>query len=566
MTLEWLTEEGIRTLQGGYLFQDDEDSVREEPLDMYTRVASTAARRLNRPDLSPLFLKAMLSNWLCCATPVLTNMGLDRGLPISCFGLTVPDSVDGIWKSVWEFALMSKNGGGVGVNMNRVRGRGAKIHHNGTSDGVVPFIKQFDTAVIGVNQNSRRGSVSVNLSVEHRDIGEFMRIGRPQGDVDRQCLRTNTCVQVTDRFMHRVQDGNSSARELWQEIIRTRVETGEPYIQFVDTVNRGNPEAYKARGLEVNMTNICSEIMLHSDEDHSFVCCLSSLNLARWEEWKDYRFENSMTLPELATWFLDGVMEEFIQAAQKRPGFERSVRFAQKSRALGLGVLGWHTLLQEMDLPFDTSVEVMGLNHRIFKFIREQADKASIDLAVVYGEPEWCVGTGYRNTHRIALAPTMSNSVISGGVSASIEPITGNAYTFKGAHGTFLRKNPTFVELLKRLGKDRPEVWSSIVKADGSIQHLDFLTDHQREVFLTAREMNQLHMIVQAGQRQDEIDQGQSINLYFPKNVTAEWLDILHTRAWENGLKTLYYVKSTAALKGDAASRAFDDSCVACEG
>lgn len=561
MALEWLTEEGLRNLENGYLYQD------EQPLDMYHRVTDAAARRLNRPDLAPVFFEAIMKNWLCCATPVLTNMGMPKkGLPISCFGLTVPDSVEGIGESITEFMLMSKNGGGVGINMSHVRGRGSPITDNGVSDGIVPFIKQFDTAVIGINQNSRRGSISANLSVHHKDLAEFLKIGKPQGDVDRQCLRTNTCVQITDEFMQDVMADRGSARETYLEVLRSRLETGEPYIQYIDTVNRANPEGYKRLGLEVDMTNICSEIMLFSDEEHSFVCCLSSLNLARWEEWKDYRFSNGMTLPELGTWFLDGVMSEFIAKASSMPYFERSVRFAEKSRALGLGVLGWHTLLQQLDLPFDTSVDVMGLNHRIFKFLNQETRKASQDLAVAYGEPDWCRGTGYRNTHRIALAPTMSNSVISGNLSASIEPIPANAYMFKSAHGSFERRNPAFAAVLDLLGKNKPDVWSSIVKNDGSVQHLDFLSEHQKYVFLTAREMNQLGLIEQAAQRQGDIDQGQSLNLFFPSNVESEWVTKLHVLAWEKGIKTLYYVRSSSPLKGDMATRAFDADCVACEG
>jgi ribonucleoside-diphosphate reductase alpha chain len=560
---EWLTEAGLKTLKNGYLLDG------ENVFDMYRRISSAAAKRINMPELEERFYEVLVNNWLCPATPVAANLGTDRGLPISCFGIDTPDSVDGIYKTVHEMAMLSKHGGGVGVGMSRIRGRGAKIKNgrNGASEGVVPWAKVFDSATIATSQgNVRRGASSVNLHVDHIDIEEFLRIRRQVGDVNRQCLNLNQCVVVSDKFMQRVENGDKEARKLWVEILKTRLETGEPYIMFEDTVNKANPQCYKERGLNVSMTNICSEITLHTDELHSFVCCLSSLNVAKWDEWKD------TDLPELAVYFLDGVIAEFIEKAKHLPGFERSVRFAEKSRAIGIGVLGWHTLLQSKMIPFD-SFSAMQLNASIFKNIRDQADKASRAMAISHGEPEWCVGSGRRHTHLMAIAPTRSNSIISGEVSYGIEPIPANAYADKTAKGVFLIKNPTFESLVKAKEQDKPEVWKSIVTNGGSVQHLEFLSEEEKKVFLTAREINQMALIRQASQRQKFIDQAQSLNLFFAANVDPAWFHNVHMEAWRLGVKTLYYCRSSSVLKADSASRQAEekpkkskDECAACEG
>lgn len=561
---EWLTEAGLKTLKKGYMLDG------ENVFGMYRRVAKAAASRVKRPDLEEKFYEAMAKNWLCPATPVAANMGTNRGLPISCFGIDTPDSVDGIYKTVHEMAMLSKHGGGVGVGMTRVRGRGAKIKNgdNGASEGVVPWAKVFDSATIATSQgNVRRGATSINLHIDHLDIEEFLRIRRQVGDINRQCLNLNQCVVISDSFMQKVETGDAKARKLWVEILKTRLETGEPYLMFEDTVNRANPPGYAANNLHVSMTNICSEITLHTDEEHSFVCCLSSLNAARWEEWKD------TDLPEIAVYFLDGVIEEFIEKASIIPGFERSVRFALKSRAIGIGVLGWHTLLQSKMIPFD-SFQAMMLNASIFRSIREKAEKASRAMAISHGEPEWCRNTGMRHTHLMAIAPTRSNSIISGEVSYGIEPIPANAYADKTSKGVFLVKNPTFEALLKVKSEDKPEVWKSVVTNGGSVQHLSFLTEDEKKVFLTAREINQMALIRQASQRQKWIDQAQSLNVFFAANVDPAWFHKVHMEAWKMGVKTLYYCRSSSVLKADAGSRQAEDKpkavqkddCAACEG
>lgn len=555
--LPWLTEAGLQTLENGYLLEG------ETPLNLFERVAKASSLRLNRPHLYPFFLEALTKNWLCLATPVAANLGTTRGLPISCYGINVQDSVDGIFGAAHELAMLSKGGGGVGLGLSNIRARSTTIAGNGVSEGIVPWAKIYDTAISSVSQGStRRGAASINLSVEHGDFEEFVRIRRAVGDSNRQCLNLNHAVLASDGFMESLTEPKPSLsnRAKWQEILRTRLETGEPYILFTDNVNKT-----EAKKRPVTMTNICSEITLYNDEKHSFVCCLSSLNLAKWDEWKDYKFGyNDFTLPQLAIWFLDGVMQEFIDRAKGKPGMANTVRFAEKSRALGLGVLGWHTYLQEHGLPFDTSVDVMGLNHRIFQFIQKEASKGSWSLAEAYGFPEWT--DGLRNTHLTALAPTVSNSTISGGVSPSIEPIAANAFTQKTAKGVFLYRNPTLMHLLRERGKDVPEVWKAIVADEGSVQGVDCLSVGEKEVFLTAREINQFHIIRQAEQRQPFIDQSQSLNLFFPVDVDPKWFHRIHMEAWKAGIKSLYYCRSSSILKADVASRFYDESCTACEG
>jgi ribonucleoside-diphosphate reductase alpha chain len=554
---EWMTEEGYKILCGGYLLED------ETPRSMYARISSAAAMRLKKPLLSSKFFDLFWNNWLGPASPVCSNMGTDRGLPISCFGMCVSDSVDGIMTSMHELAMMSKYGGGVAQHYNKVRGRGSKIKGNGFSDGVVPFIKIQDSVTVGISQGgTRRGASAGYLDMEQTDLPEFLKIRKPQGDPNRQCLNIHQAVCITDEFMNKVKHGDLESRKLWLEILKTRFETGEPYLFFSDNVNNQNPDSYKNLGLKVLGSNICTEIALMTDEEHSFVCCLSSMNLARWEEWKD------TDAVQLATWFLDGVMEEFILKAQDIPGFERSVKFAKKSRALGLGVMGFHTLLQEKQIPFD-SFDSFRLNNLIFRHLDIETKKASEDLAKEYGEPEWCKGLGIRNSHRIALAPTVTNAIISGNVSPSIEPWTANAFARKTAKGTFIHRNKTLEALLESKQQNTELVWNSIVSKEGSVQHLTFLTKEEKEIFLTAREINQFIIVKLAGQRQHYIDQAQSINLFFPSNVDPKYFHEVHLEAWEQGLKTLYYCRTGSVLKGDAGSRIYKreaTECKACEG
>ena len=560
---EWgETEVYKKTISGGYLLNG------ETPRDAYNRVCSTVARRLDRPELAEVFFDYIWKGWLCLASPVLSNTGTDRGLPISCFGIDVADSINDIGKKNLEMMLLAKHGGGVGIGVNQIRPAGAKIKGNGTSDGVVPFCKIYDSTILATNQGSvRRGAASVNINIDHDDFGDWLEIREPKGDVNRQSLNLHQCVVVGDKFMRKLETGDAEARGKWSKLLQKRKATGEPYILFKGNTNKTNPAAYKNNGLKVHMTNICSEITLHTDESHSFVCCLSSLNLAKYEEWKN------TNLIYDATFFLDGVMEEFIQRAKGLAGFENAVRSAQKGRALGLGVLGWHTYLQEKGIPFEGLLSQFE-TRKIFSQIKIESERASMDLAEAYGEPLWCVGTGMRNTHLRAVAPTVSNSKLSGNVSPGIEPWAANVFTEQSAKGTFIRKNPTLESVLEDVGLNNEEIWDKILEDGGSVQGIERLDDilmgdHDipaKEVFRTFKEINQLELVNQAGIRQQYVDQSVSLNLAFPSEATPKWLNKVHMDAWKKGVKTLYYVRTESVLRGDIAANAMDPSCLSCDG
>ena len=557
---EWMNEISLSMISKGYLLPD------EDVFKAYRRVAKAAARRLKRKDLQPFFQEAMEKNWLCLASPVLSNMGTERGMPISCFGIDTDDSIEGIALANSELMRLSSQGGGVGIGVSRIRGRGKAISGNGVSEGVVPWVKIYDSTILATNQGSvRRGAASVNLNVNHPDIEEFLMIRRPKGDVNRQCLNMHQCVVIDDEFMNRVEEKDPKAIRLWGEILKTRLETGEPYIMFEDNINNTNPKAYKKNNLHVSMTNICSEITLYTDELHSFICCLSSLNLARWDEWKDYTFENGMTLPELTCWFLEGVLQEFIDRSKNIRFMENTYRSASKGRAIGIGVLGWHTFLQEKNIPF-AGLQANAYTKVMFEFIEKEALKASRDQAKTYGEPEWCKGTGLRHTHHLAIAPTVSNAHISGGVSPSIEPIPANVYNLKTAKGTFIKKNPTLKKLLASKGYDIESVWEQIAKDKGSVLGLPeyILTAEEKEIFLTFKEINPYEIVRQNGIRQKYVDQAISLNLTFDPSDSPKYISDVHKLAWKEGIKTLYYMRSESILRGDTIFR--NDNCVACEG
>ena len=547
------TEVYKKTIAGGYLLGS------ESPKDAYERVCNTVAKRLDKPELAKTFYEYIWNGWLCLASPVLSNTGTDRGLPISCFGIDVADSIIDIGQKNLEMMLLAKHGGGVGIGINQIRPAGAKIKGNGTSDGVVPFCKIYDSTILATNQGSvRRGAASVNINIEHPDFEEWLEIREPKGDVNRQSLNLHQCAVVGDKFMRRLESGDSKARSKWGKLIQKRKATGEPYVLFKGNTNKNNPTAYKQNALKVHMTNICSEITLHTDENHSFICCLSSLNLAKYDEWKNTNIIHD------SIWFLDGVLEEFIQKAKYRKGFENSVRSAEKGRALGLGVLGWHTYLQERGLPFE-GLLAQYETRKIFSQIKIESERASMALAETYGEPLWCVGTGFRNTHLRAIAPTVSNSKLSGNVSPGIEPWAANIFTEQSAKGTFIRKNPTLERVLEKNKINNKEIWEKILADGGSVQGLKELDNDTKEVFKTFKEINQLELVRQAGIRQQYIDQSVSLNLAFPSEATPKWINKVHMDAWHKGIKTLYYMRTESVLRGDIAKNAMEE-CVACDG
>ena len=550
---EYFDNVALSTISKGYLLPG------ETPRKAYRRVAKAVAERLNRPDLENKFFKYIWNGWIGLASPVLSNTGTDRGLPISCFGIDTPDSIRGIGLTNAELMRLTSYGGGVGISVSRIRPRGTEITGNGKSEGVVPWCKIYDSTIIATNQGSvRRGAASVNLDINHLDIDEFLQIRRPKGDPNRQCLNLHQCVVVDDAFMRKLNDRDENAMKLWLEILKARVETGEPYIMFKDNVNKNNPLAYAMNNLDVSMTNICTEICLHTDEEHSFICCLSSLNLAKYDEWKD------TDVVETAIYFLDGVMEEFIVKTNGKDSMIRSHRHAKKGRALGLGVMGWHSFLQQKNLPFN-SIASTAWTHTIFSQIKTQAEAASRKLAQEYGEPLWCKGTGMRNTHLLAIAPTVSNSRINS-CSAGIEPHPANVYTFNGAKGTFIIKNKELEALLEKKGQNTSKVWDQILADNGSVQNLpsNVLTEDEKEIFLTFSEINQLELVRQAAIRQRYIDQTQSLNLSFDPTDSPKWMNQVHMEAWKLGVKTLYYLRTDSVIKGDLGSRLSE--CVACEG
>ena len=558
-----------KTIAGGYLYNG------ESPKEAYMRVAKTVARRLYKPEMADKFFQYIWDGWLCLASPVLSNTGTDRGLPISCFGIDVADSIQDIGNKNLEMMLLAKHGGGVGIGVNMIRPAGAKITGNGTSDGVVPFCKIYDSTILATNQGSvRRGAASVNINIDHPDFEEWLEIREPKGDVNRQSLNLHQCAVVGDKFMRRLEAGDIEARNKWGKLLQKRKATGEPYILFKGNTNKANPDAYKTNGLKVHMTNICSEIALHTDESHSFVCCLSSVNLAKYDEWKN------TNLIYDSIWFLDGVIEEFIQRAKNMKGFDNAVRSAQKGRALGLGVLGWHTLLQQKGIAFE-GLLAQFKTREIFSKIKIETERASRKLAEIYGEPLWCAGTGFRNTHLRAVAPTVSNSKLSGNVSAGIEPWAANVFTEQSAKGTFIRKNNELRKVLKKIGIDTKETWDKILEDGGSVQgikqldgwfydHLGRLNQQEGEpvknVYKTFKEINQLELVGQAGIRQDYIDQSVSLNLAFPSEAEPRWINQVHFEAWKRGVKTLYYMRTESVLRGDIAAKAMDPNCVSCDG
>jgi ribonucleoside-diphosphate reductase alpha chain len=406
--------------------------------------------------------------------------------------------------------------------------------------------------------------------MEHLDIEEFLDIRKNSGDISRKCLSNNFhhAVNITDEFMQSLKDGNKENRRKWGILMKNRAEFGEPYITFIDTANKKAPQMYKDRGLKIETSNLCNEIYLHTDPSHTFVCCLSSMNLSSYEEWKN------TDAVYLATYFLDGVMQEFIDKARHIDGFEKAVRFAEKSRALGLGALGWHTLLQSKMTPFD-SFAAMQLNAEVFKKINNEATRATKDMAAEFGEPEWCKGYGIRNSHLMAVAPNTTSAILAGGVSQSIEPFSANIFNQKTAKGVLIRKNAILEKILEERGFNNVEIWNQINQDRGSVKNISCLSVEEKEVFLTAREINQFAIVRQAGQRQRYIDQGQSVNLLFAmpsdlsdaieKQKLAKYINDVHMEAWELGLKGLYYLRTEAVLKGEAVFKESSD-CKSCEG
>lgn len=553
----WLNDDSRLFLKRGYLEEGQEAEER------IRNIANKAEEYLKIDGFSDKFYDYMSRGFYSLASPVWSNFGNDRGLPISCYGSNIEDNMADILYAQAEVGMMSKYGGGTSGYFGHLRPRGAKITSNGQSSGAVHFMELFETITDVVSQGStRRGQFSPYLPIEHGDIDEFLRIGSEGNPI--QGLTHG--VTVSDEWMESMIAGDEKKRVIWAKLIQSRVEIGYPYIFFTDTVNDNKPEVYKDLDLPINHSNLCSEIALPSTDEWSFVCNLSSMNAAKYEDWKETDAVETMT------YFLDAVMQDFIDKLEKmrdsedkeeRDSFifmEKAYNFAKANRALGLGVLGWHSYLQSKMLPFD-SAEADALNVDIFSTIEIRAKRASKELADIFGEPEALKGYGMRNATVTAVAPTTSSSFILGQVSQSIEPLFSNNYVKDVAKAKVTIHNPYLKEILKEKGKDSREVWSDIRDHDGSVQHLKFLSDNEREVFKTFSEIDQMAIINQAARRQDFIDQSQSLNIMVNPTVSAKDINELYIDAWEKGVKTLYYQHSTNAAQQFNQRKV----CVACE-
>lgn len=701
----WMTEESLKTLNRQHLSEG------ESPKAMYIRIVNTLCDRFESmlkdkmslhdrqnfiANIHEKWLEYLWNGWLCPSTPILSNCGTKRGLTISCFINRVPDSLTGIYQTLHETAMLTKYGGGVGITFDKVRGRGEVISGGGFSEGTIPFIKVYDSAIVATSQgSSRRGAISINLPIRHKDIREFLKIRLPIGDVNRQSLNVNHCVTIDDFFYEDLLNGEQSSREIWSELLSSRMKTGQPYIFNYHTVNNNRPEDWKKRNMKIDGTNLCclagdtkvftregifkikdlvgwevtvfdgenwvkcnnfksygfddiykltlengsqiecnsghrhvlddgsikttfelsfgdrikiktlklnefiddwsqyctferlhdkqevfcptipttgkfllangvltgnSEIMGVHDFDNTVVCDLASLNLSKWDEWKD-----DPEFIENCLLFLDVNLEEFIEKAKDINGFEKAVNFASRSRMLGLGVLGWHTLLQSKNLPFN-SIPSQGLIRKIAGKMKTDGNVYNKKWGKILGNPEWCDEN--RNIALFAIAPTTTNSLVSGGVSQGIEPLICNAWVQKSAKGTFIRKNKFFETLMetKYPDKNTEQFWNALMSDyKGSVQELDFLTESEKEVLLTAYEINQLELVKCAAIWQQYIDQGISLNLFFPADVDPKWLNKVHLTAWEEGVKTLYYVRTESILSRNMKGSTFSD-CLYCEG
>lgn len=506
-------------------------------------------------NFSDKFVDYMARGFYSLSSPIWSNFGRDRGLPISCFGSDIPDTMEGILGKLSEIGMMTKMGGGTSANFGNLRGRGTPISSGGESTGSVHFMDLFETLMNVVSQgNVRRGSFAAYLPIDHPDILEFLQIRNTDNSIQNMSIG----VSVSDEWMESMKGGDTAKRKVWGLVIKKRFETGYPYIFFSDNANNGTPEVYRDSDEHtIKHSNLCSEIMLPNNEEESFVCDLSSLNLARWDELKD------TDAIEVMTMFLDAVMSEFIDKTDSMPYMDAPRTFAIGHRAIGIGVLGWHSYLQSKSISFE-SMDAMMLNGEIWETIKKRSYAASTELGNMLGFAP--VFDNFedkrRNTTTMAIAPTTSSSFILGQVSPSVEPLNSNYFTKDLAKGKFTFKNPTLKEVLNAIGEDIPSTWKSILTHGGSVQHLDCLTDHEKEVFKTFGEISQKQIVTQAGQRQKYIDQGQSINLMIPPNISPKEVNELMMYAHEIGLKSLYYQRSANPAQELARSI---NTCTTCE-
>jgi ribonucleoside-diphosphate reductase alpha chain len=543
----WLNEESRQFLSRDYLLPG------VSPEQRIRQIADYAEGILGIGGFGDKFYDYIARGWYSLATPVWTNFGLRRGLPISCYGSYIEDDSASILFTASEVGMMTKLGGGTSAYFGKLRPRGAPIRDNGYSNGSFSFAKLFDRMIEVFSQGStRRGQCAAYIDIEHPDIEEWLWIQREGCDI--QLLYWGVCVG--NDWLQQMRDGDTEKRRLWAKVLEARSEVGIPYIFFKDNANNGAPEVYQRLGKRIYASNLCTEIMLPASADESFVCCLSSLNLLHYDEWK------GTDAVETMVFFLDAVMEDFIRRVEGIPFMQRAYNFAVRHRALGLGVLGWHSLLQSKRIPIE-SMDAYRLNVEVFRTIYDRAYNASMDLARRFGEPEYLKGTGRRNATLLAIAPTKSSSFILGQVSPSIEPFMSNYHVKDLAKVKTTFKNPYLQQVLRERGKDTDEVWQSIAAHDGSVQHLDFLSDEERDTFKTFSEISQMTLVQQAAQRQAYIDQGQSLNLMIHPETPVRDINLLVLRAAELGVKSLYYQYSVNAAQ--EFNRELLLSCRVCE-
>ena len=556
--IKWLTENSRKFLESGYLTGDT------TPEERILEIAQHAEKILGIDGYAEKFYKYMSEGFYSLASPVWSNFGKKRGLPISCFGSCIADDMGDILYTQSEVGMMSKLGGGTSGYFGKIRHRGAEVKNNGSSSGSVHIMQLFEKMVDIVSQGSvRRGRFAPYLPIDHQDIHEFLEIGTEGNPIQ----ELTHGVTVGDQWMQEMIDGDVDKRTLWAKVLQRRGEIGYPYIFFRDHANNGTVDVYKDKKLEIHGSNLCTEIMLPSNEDWSFVCCLSSMNLLHYDKWKD------TDAVETLTYFLDAVMEEFITKLEVYKNstdrddqltftfMEKAYNFAKENRALGLGALGWHSLLQSKMLPFD-SEEAFKLNSEIFKTIKDKSYKASEELATLFGEPAVLKGYGRRNTTLNAIAPTTSSAFILGQVSQGIEPIWSNSYVKDIAKIKTTIKNPFLEDLLEEKAQNTTEVWRSIRDFDGSVQHLDFLSENEKDVFKTYPEIDQNVIVYQAANRQNHIDQGQSINVMVHPDMPVKDVNNIYITAWKLGVKSMYYQHSMNAAQKFKQKK----SCDSCEG
>ena len=555
----WFTYFGLENLRDRYFLKDDAGNILENPQTFYARVATGMAR--NDLTHAQQLYDMMSKGWFIPATPVLMNIGTKKGLPISCFLNTVPDTLEGIFDIYRENAFLSKYGGGIGTDWSQLRGQNAALKASGLkSSGVIPFLKIMDSETIAISRNStRRGAAAAYLRIDHPDIEDFLELRKPGGDQDRRCMNINNALVLTDAFMEAVEAGKPyqlidphyktvtkelDALTMWRKILSMRAETGEPYMIFIDTINKARPQHHKDLGLMVRQSNLCTEIVLPTDDTRTAVCCLASFNLETWEDWKDHIEEATFAVVKA----LDNNLESFCEMADPVE-FKKAINSVKHERSIGLGVMGYHGYLMSKNVPFE-SMMARNINKEIFSSLHQHATAASVKLGQERGLP--LDGGTQRNSYVTSIQPTASTAFICGEASPCIEPIAGNAYLQKTLSGSFLVKNKYLERFLETKGLNTPDNWKRIIADKGSVMNVPDLTDEDKAIFRTGYEMNMREIVQQAADRQPYIDQAQSLNLFFETPVSGKYLNEVHLQAWKAGLKSLYYLRSAAPIQADS--------------